>query len=116
MLTKLMAVVVMTGALAVAGHALVSEFGCPFTGGCCHSNQVKSVSSCCSTEPSSDCCSTSRSECCTKLQQASCCSESAFVYSVSTGQVHLVQQMDGGYQCVLTGAMLDECCCVPLAD
>jgi hypothetical protein len=110
MLTKLMAVVVTTGALGVAGHALVSEFGCPFSGGCCHSSKVEVKSNCCSTEQTSDCCSVSRSACC----MAAPSSESTFVYSESTGQVHLVQRTDGGYQCVATGEILSECCCVPL--
>ena len=65
MLTKIMAVVAMTGALWVAHDSLHRELGCHSH----HCRQISATPDCCST--GSDCCTISRSTCCMQSSQRS---------------------------------------------
>lgn len=118
MITKLMAAIVMTGALWVAGDSVYRniEF-CPFSGGCC-SSRVRETPDCGST--GSDCCSISRKSCCSQEQlvQTRCC-DAPYVYCTLTGEIYegcCCIIVDGRDFCVATGTFVDECCCIPLAD
>lgn len=67
MLNKAMAVVVMVGALYVAGDAAYRQIGSERS--CC-SSRVQPVSDCCA--PTTDCCSITRSACCLSESTPSC--------------------------------------------
>jgi hypothetical protein len=111
MLTKMMAVVMMSGALWVAGDSLYREFGC-----CAKSRQcelISPTSDCCS-EGSSDCCLVSRSACCAVAHAPAW--QAMYVYCDQTEQVHFCEVTDGEYRCLTTGEILPSCCCTPLEN
>ena len=135
MLTKVLTTLMLTGALVVAGDATYQRVGCCFPGAdCCPFSSccfgvAQQKSNCCSTQSTrSDCCaapsrSTAQSSCC--AQEKNCCSatttspccDAAFVYCTRTGEIYLgccCEIVNGQYRCLITGAVSDECCCIPL--
>jgi hypothetical protein len=115
MLTKLMAAVVMTGALWVAGDSLYREFStCGQQSGC--SSRAQRTIDCCST--STGCCEVTRSSCCSKTAVGACC-DSPLTFCTRTGEVYegcCCEVVNGQYRCLITGETSDECCCVPILD
>lgn len=120
MLTKMLAAIVMTGALWVAGDAAYQKFGCCFEGSdCC--NPARECCVLAAKQPASDCCSTG-SSCCSAVKSNSnvettrCC-DSAYTYCMQTGEIYdgcCCEIVDGQFRCLITGVVSDECCCIPI--
>ena len=111
MFTKLMAAVVMTGALWVAGDSLYREFGT-----CSHGCRAQRTPENCST--GSSCCEVTRSSCCAQAATSQC-GNSHFSYCTRTDQIvegNCCEAVDGRFRCLITGEVSDECCCVPVRD
>ncbi len=125
MITKILAAVMLTGTLWVAGDAAVRNFSCCYSGAeccnppseccllaktttksCCATKAAKSVKSCCA----------SNSTLVSANAAAPCC-DSAFTLCLRTGDVVegcCCEVVDGRFLCLLTGELLDECCCIPI--
>jgi hypothetical protein len=128
MLTKVLAPVLLVGALWVGGDAAYKHFGC------CQSDIESSgaPSACCLVKtkaPKSDCCSTGSeccqpiSECClavkTNTTAAQPCCNAAYSYCLRTDTIVegcCCEIVNGQYRCLLTGEVSDECCCIPIDD
>ena len=114
MLTKMMAAIVMTGALWVAGDAAYQKFDFGAQPKSCCLKKV--TPDCCST--GSSCCEVSRKSCCTSTANARCC-DAAYVYCTLTGEIYqgcCCIIVDGRDFCLATNTFVDECCCIPLPD
>ena len=120
MLTKMLAAVVMAGALYVAGDAAYQKFGCCPTpaSGSCGSITSTDESDCCAS--SSSCCSAAKSSCCTTTVKAAVCCDAEYTYCTRTGQVYegcCCEVVGPGlYRCLITGEVSEECCCVPIQE